>query len=439
MNKKFTTLIAVLMLFTVAERAHSAGFALIEQSVSAMGNAYAGGAAVAEDASTVFFNPAGMMKICNSNFVSGQHIVVPVLDYDDKGSKNFKEEPLTGNDGRDGGEAALVGHSYFVKNFDNCWAVGLGVGTPFGLATDYKNSWKGRYHAIRSQILTININPSIAYRFNRCWSIGAGLNVMYLHAKLSNAVDFGGILTAGEAGELSQQLDGKVFLKGNSWGYGGNIGVLWEPTCRTRFGVHYRSEIKHRVKGSERFKDVPSVLSALFHNTRTKSDITFPSSLSFSGYHEFNDCWAVLGDVTWFKWNVLKRLRFKFNNPLQPDGITTLKWQNSVRYSLGATYSPNACWKYRVGLAYDETPTPSKKYRTPRVPDEDRFWTTIGVGYDWNCCMHFDFGYAKLFAREPKIEKTTGEEGSEDFFRGALKGKYDTNTDIISFQLVYSF
>lgn len=451
MYKQFTLLLAAAAMLGISQDAHSAGFALIEQSVSGMGTAYAGGAAIAEDASHMWFNPAGMMRLCGLQTASGEHIVVPVADYDDHDSLSFiTNAPLTGNDGRDAGEAAMVGHFAVVKRWNNCLAFGLTINSPFGLVTDYKDSWKGRYHAIRSQLLTININPAIAYRFNKCWSIGAGFDVMYLHAKLSNAVDFGLIAFAATSGGAGtpQGQDGRVKLKGNSWGYGGNIGILWEPSCDTRFGAHYRSEVKHDIKGSEKFEDIPAVitgipaLNAAFQDTRVKSKVHLPMSASISGYHRLNSCWGCwefVGDVTWTKWDVLKELRFRFNNENQADGVTTLRWKNAFRYSLGAIFRPWSCWAFRLGAAYDKTPVRDKELRTPRIPDESRVWTTFGIGFQWNHCLHFDFGYAHLFVpTDPKIDKSDSTL-AEDLFRGGLHGKWDAYTDIISFGTRWNF
>lgn len=445
--KRISLLVALTAMLTYCQDGYSSGFFLIEQSVSSMGNAYAGGSAGAEDASTVFFNPAGMTKICGDEFVSGMHVVLPKARFHDDGSTYILGGSLNGGSGHDSGVVGFVPHSYFVKNYQHCGlAFGLGINAPFGLTTEYGHTWKGRYHAIRSAILTTNINPCVAMRINKCWSIGAGFNVMYIHAKFTNAVDFGliGVLQlGGEAaaalGLVPQETDGKAIIKGNSWGYGGNIGVLWEPTCRTRFGAHFRSEIKHTLKGSEKFRDVPEVFSEAFKDTRVKADITLPSQFSISGYHEFNDCWAVMGDVSWTRWKTINILRFRFNNPLQDDAETTLKWQNSFRYSLGATYRPWSCWTFRTGVSYDETPIRNEELRTPRLPGEDRFWLACGVGYQWSRCIHIDLGYAHLFLREPKVDKSDFAL-EEDLARGGLKGGYpNAKTDIVSAQLVWDF
>lgn len=497
MNKKLTWLLGAAALLGFSHQANAAGFALIEQSVSSMGNSYAGGAAIAEDATTIFFNPAGLSRICGGEMVAGFHVVVPVADYDDEGSilfpgvaagqippSNFAPgERLTGNDGRDAGEAAVVGNFYVSKQVNNCFWLGLGVTAPFGLVTDYDHNWKGRYYALRSQLLTVDINPVFAYKVNRCWSIGGGFRALYAHAKLSNKVDYGTIAwlqslnlptapTPGPGpslqqiaqtglnsdGFLPQEEDGIVQLKGNAWGWGGNFGILYEPCCGTRFGINWRSQIKLNIKGDEKFKDIPTLIAnptgasnaveaallagvqaAAATDSRAKAHLTLPDIFQISAYHELNSCWAVMADVTYTHWSLLKELRFRFNNPNQPDGVTTLKWEDAFRYAVGVTYSPNCNWKLRTGVAYDETPVRNKEYRDPRIPDNDRVWVNCGIGYQWNSCLHFDIAYAHLFVpSDPKIDKREFEL-EEEFIRGGLYGKYDAYTDIISAQLVWRF
>lgn len=475
MNKKLLMLLSSACLLFNIEKTSASGFFLIEQSVSAMGTAYASGSAYAEDASTIWFNPAGLTSVCGTQFVGGVHGVIPVIDYNDEGSlavATFTANPapppaggvpdtfqsLTsyldqGNaDGRDGGEWALVPQTYFSTQINNCMWFGVGITSPFGLVTDYSDNWRGRYHAIRSSVLTININPSLAWKINRHWSIGAGFNAMYLHAKLTNAVDFGLIaaynLGAGPAAALGlepQESDGRVEVKGNSWGYGGNAGIVYEPCCGTRVGFSYRSEVKHNVEGKEKFKEYPAGFEATprapaFVDTRATSDITLPMQLSLSGYHEFNRHFAIMGDITWTKWSSLQELVFEFDNPLQPDNVTTFQWKNSFRYSLGVHYRPNDCFIARFGVAYDETPVPNKERRTPRVPDNDRFWLATGFGYNINACTRLDVGYAHLFVSDTPIDKLTNLETTpEDWFKGGLLGEFDSKTDIISAQVVINF
>lgn len=417
--------------------AQAAGFYLIEKSVSSMGNAYAGASAAAEDVSFIAFNPASMTRFCGNQIAAGGHVVLPSSKFHNDDSP-YKPAPigglLTGGNGKDAGEPAFVGNFYASHQVNDCLWVGLGVNSPFGLVTEYGHEWVGRYYAIRSAMMTIDINPQIAYKFNDCWSFGAGFTAMYLHAKLTNAIDFG-FLTQNP--QFFQNLDGKSQLKGNSWGYGGNVGVLWEPCCGTRVGLSWRSQVRHHIKGDAKFKDVPEAFQSTFSDTRVKAKTTLPQQVALSGYYEFNPCWAVLADVTWFNWNKLRELRFTFDNGL-PDGVTTLRWENTFRYSLGFTYRPNCCWAFKVGGAFDETPVRSKEYATPRVPDSNRYWITGGIHYQWYECLGIDVAYAHVFADKSKIDKSDFAL-EEDLLRGGLRGHWNSYVNIISAQLVYSF
>ncbi len=180
-------LIAVILLFVSAGSAFAAGFALVEQSMSGLGNAYAGGAAGAEDASTIFYNPAGMTRLNGQQLIVGTHVVMPSVKFHNEGSTHVTGLPLSGGNGGDGGVTKPVPNLYYSRKVSDKFSVGMGINAPFGLATDYDKNWVGRYHAVESDVLTVNINPSIAYKITDNLSFGAGFNVQYMKAKLSNA------------------------------------------------------------------------------------------------------------------------------------------------------------------------------------------------------------------------------------------------------------
>ena len=175
---------------------HAAGFALIEQSGSGMGNAFAGAAAVAEDASTIFFNPAGMTYLPDNQLVIAAHAVMPAVVFSNNGSHR---SALTGGlatrggDGGDAGDLALLPNLYFTKSVSDRIRLGIGVNAPFGLKTEYDDGWVGRYQALKSELKTININPSIAFKANDMVSVGFGVSAMRTEATLTNAVDFGSL------------------------------------------------------------------------------------------------------------------------------------------------------------------------------------------------------------------------------------------------------
>ncbi|OGW37213.1 MAG: hypothetical protein A2Y97_11600 [Nitrospirae bacterium RBG_13_39_12] len=429
--------------------AHGAGFALIEQSVSGLGNAFAGGAANAEDATTIFYNPAGLTRLNDQQLVVGTHIIMPSAEFDNEDSTHLLQGvtgmPLLGGNGGDGGVTKAVPNAYYSKKLGDRFTFGIGINAPFGLATDYDKRWVGRYHAIESDVLTINLNPAIAYKITDNLSIGAGFSAQYIKAKLSNAIDFGTLdaigqlgLPAGALGLTPQMADGFASLEGDSWGVGYNIGLLYEFNKDTRMGIAYRSRIKQTLKGDADFSDVPAGLNPypVFKDDDIEADIKLPDSFSVSFFHSFNPQWMVMADFTWTNWSLFEELRVKFDNPYQPDSVTTENWQDSYRYSLGLTYLPDSNWILRVGTAYDTSAVADEKHRTPRIPDEDRIWTTVGVGYKFSKLVSFDLGYAHLFINDPEINKTpTG----EDAVRGGLKGTFDSHVNIVSVQLNLTF
>lgn len=434
----------------VAGNAFAAGFALIEQSARLQGYSYAGAAAVADDASTVFFNPAAMTLIDGKLVTAGLQVVVPQAEFTNQGSTYALGGALAGGNGGDGGEVGIVPALFFTESFTSGWAFGLGVNVPFGLATDYDEGWVGRYHALKSEVQTININPAAAYRINKYISLGAGVSLQYIDAEISNAIDFGGLdaanafgLGAGALGLTPQASDGNVTLAGDDWSFGFNFGLLFE--CNhgdSRLGLAYRSRIEHDIEGDAVFV-VPAPVAALqavgqFSNSSVASTVELPATASLSVYHRFNTKVAVMADVTWTEWSTLPELRFDFGNNMA-DGVTTLNWEDSFRYSLGMMYNANEKLTLRTGIALDETPIPDAASRTPRIPGEQRTWLSAGAGYQVTDRVSIDGAYSYLIVETPKIAKETGLPTNENFFRGGLTGEYDASVHIVSVQANYKF
>lgn len=417
--------------------AAAAGLAIMEQSVKGLGTAFAGGAASADDAATIFFNPAGLPLLPGSQAVAGMHFLFPSAKFKNQGSSHLTGQAMSGDEGGDAGSMIPVPNLYFSHRFNDRLSAGLGVFSPFGLSTTYDSTWIGRYHGIESDLFSLNINPTVAYRVTDKLSLGAGLNAQYLKAKLSNAIDFGTIFGAlGAPGFAPQRNDGFVTFKGDSWAWGYNLGALYEFTNETRAGIAYRSRIEHTLGGEAQFVGVPFPNpTGRFSNTGINADVTLPDSLSFSIRHKFSEEWAAMADITWTNWSTIDELRIRFDNPAESDAVTTVHWKDTFRYSLGAAYTPGA-WTFRGGVAYDQSPVPDAAHFTPRVPDNDRIWLAGGVGYKINDRISINTGYAHLFVEDPETRKTaTG----EDRFRGGLSGSYDCSVDIISAEISWEF
>jgi len=430
---------------------HAAGFALIEQGVSGMGTAYAGAAATADTVDTLFFNPAGMTRLPGTQGGVGLHLVLPQNKFENEGTTYVTGQPIPGGDGGDASSLAAVPHAYLSNQINDRTWLGLAINVPFGLTTEYDDDWVGRYHAIKSEVKTLNINPSLAFKVSDQVSLAVGASAMYLKGEFSNAMDFGllDVLDLpsnplyGWAGDTlgPGEADGKLRIEGDSWGFGFNLGALFELSEDTRIGVHYRSEVEQNIKGHAKFtlpqQAAGTLLGYAFSDTKVEADVDLPAMASISAFHQLNGEWAIMADYTWTGWSSIPELRFDFANSL-PDGITTFDWDDTNRFSLGATFRPsNVHWTYRLGVAYDESPIPNAASRSARLPDNDRVWLAIGAGFEPSKNLKIDIGYAHLFMDDPEIAKTGLE--PEDVTRGALNGSYDSSVDILSIEARYVF
>jgi long-chain fatty acid transport protein len=228
--------------------------------------------------------------------------------------------------------------------------------------------------------------------------------------------------------------DGHVEFSGNDWSYGYNVGLLLEPANATRIGVHYRSHIEHDVGGEADFTvPAPAFAAATgaFQDTGASAMLDLPDSLTLSAYHQLGERWAVLGDITWTHWSRFDQVVVRFDNPRQPPLVTPQDWEDTFRYALGVTYHPERRLILRSGLAYDETPIPNARLRSPRIPDENRVWLTFGASYQHSDTLSIDVGYAHLFIDDAAVDNT------EVITGHVLTGKFEGEVDILAAQLVW--
>ncbi len=440
-NGKRNIFLGVMASLAIPGIVQASGFALIENSASGQGNAYAGAAAHTNDASAVYFNPAGMMRLEGDQLVFAGHFVSPDSSFSNNGSVNSSTVgggPIAGiND--DGGFDALVPNFYWVTSIDDSMNFGLGVNSPFGLAIKYNDTWAGRYHAVESDLKIININPSVGYRVNDQLTVGGGLDLMLADVTLSSAVDFAALL-----GQTPGTDDGFVELTGDNLSdpaYGFNFGLQYDLSDRTTLGASYRSEVDVDVDGDADFS-VPAsaallVATGRFIDTGLKASITLPASLSLSVAHDIDDI-TFLADITWTGWSSFDELRIKFDNASQPDGVTTESWDDTLRYSVGLDYQYSPTVTLRGGIAFDETPVPSPERRTPRLPGNDRTWLSFGASYVLDETLSIDIGYSHLFVDDTKINNEL-ESNASDNVKATLTGNYDASVDILSVQLNWNY
>lgn len=404
----------------VAGPAAASGFAIGTQSGSGTGNAFAGGAAAADDASVVWYNPAAMTALPTGKHISAVgHILKPSFEFSNTGSTGVFAAPGTG-EGGNGGDWALVPNTYSSMDIDPKWRIGVGINVPFGLKTQYNQGWRGRLTALKSEIKTININPGVALKLTESISIGAGVSLQKLDAELTS---FSGAVALGD-----------VTLDADDIGYGVNFGILFQATPSTRIGMSYRSSIKYELEGTAMFN---GPAGGAFSGPVT-ADLRVPENISLSVFSALHPQWEVMGDITWTRWSRLQQLTVVRASTTAGGAagstLTTLPflWENAWRFAVGANYKPNERMKVRFGVAYDQTPTQDAT-RTPRLPDQDRTWIAAGVQYRISKAGVVDLGYAHEFIRDANVNVTVPP------FPGALVGTFENKADILTVQYTHTF
>jgi long-chain fatty acid transport protein len=434
-----------ILLFGAESPAVASGYALREQSATGLGNAFAGATAAADDIGSMFFNPASVARHPGNQIVSVASYIIPRISFETAEARTALGTSIAGGTG--GGDAApdvFIPATYALWDVHPDWKVGIGLNVPFGLETRYDDAWAGRYHAVRSRLRTITATPTVAWRVTDVLSVGAGLQIEYADAILTNAIDFGTIgAVAGIPGAAPAQQDGFADLRGSDVGVGFTMGALVEPLQGTRLGIGYRSQVALEFTGDGRFDldraGIGATLASAtgaFTNTGFNVDVTTPESLSFGVYQDINEKWSVMGELAWTHWSRFKELRIRFDNPAQPDSVTEHDWRDTMFVAAGATFRPSDKWALRAGLAFDQSPVPDRT-RTPRIPDNDRVWVSFGVAYAPTKDLEFSFGYTHIFLSDSASQLRATSPGN--VARGAFEGMSETSIDLLSAQVLWQF
>lgn len=415
----------------------AAGFALREQSPSAQGNAFAGATAGGDELSLMFFNPAALGGIDEVQLQAVATAVAPRVELDDASGSTVVPTTIggTGHNSDIAADAVLPAF-YAAVPLPGRVTLGLAVNVPFGLETNYPDGWVGRYHAVKSDLKTVNINPAFAWRATDWLSLGGGFQAQYADGTLTNAIDFGTIgAAAGVPGAAPAQQDGFSRLQGDDWAYGWNAGLIVEPLAGTRVGVAYRSEIKHTLRGEVDFTgDDDGIANLLRRSTGAFTDsdaslgLTTPASLSVGLHQDVTPKLALLAEAQWTDWSVFDQLTVKFDNPDQPDNVTEEEWHDAWFLALGTTYRATDDVTLRAGVALDQSPV-KDKYRTPRVPDENRYWLSVGAGWKPAAWLDLDAALTYIWLEDSEVDLTTADQGNT--FRGNLQADYESDIVLV--------
>jgi long-chain fatty acid transport protein len=443
-QKNSMKLITASILVAFSGAASASGFQLTEQTASGLGNAYAGQAAVAENASTIFYNPAGMTQLKEREVSGGVSAIGPNFHFHDQGSlvgtpaSGGRTGGLmgTGEGGNAGGWAGLP-NGYLSWALDKDLYVGIGVGAPFGLKTEYSTPWLGAAQATMFDVKTYNVNPSIAYRVNENVSLGLGVNWQRVEAKYDRQ-----LATLSPAYAASPL---KLTLDDDAWGW--NIGALFTVSPSTNVGVSYRSTMQYHTTGKIEVSGPSSTINSAA-SSDAKADIKLPDTFSLAVTQHLSDKWQMLGDVTWTGWSSIPKVDIMraSNTALyipslgvgQPAGATAqvldTEFRDTWRVGLGANYKYDDAWKLRFGMAYDQTPVRGASTRLVSLPDNDRVWFSFGTQWTIDKDSKLDLGATYIYIRDSQIDNNQTAQ-----YRGRVTGEYSGSAVVLGAQYSLAF
>jgi long-chain fatty acid transport protein len=356
----------------VGGTAWAGGVMLYQFGSPDVGYAAAGYAARAQDASTVFTNPAGMSRLEKSQVLGGLQALY--------GDVKFSPNSATTVTGSDGGVAVgwVPGGSIFVvQKLNQDWSIGLGSLSYFGLSQSFDDNWVGRYYVQKSTLIGMTLTPAVSYRVNNWLYLGAGLNLMY--GILDDQVAINNI---GEA-----RPDGQLKYDDQKWGYGANLGVLVEPKPGTRFGLTYLSEVKLDFGAVPEFSGLGPALELALRNSGLLTGsmdlgMTVPQMVMFSAYHELNEKWAVMGNLGWQNWSRFGKVDVQINSNNPASLTVNSNYNDTWHVALGVQYRPaiESPWMFSAGIAYDSSAVDDDK-RSVTVPMGEVLGFALGAQY----------------------------------------------------------
>nr|XP_061797934.1 long-chain fatty acid transport protein-like [Nerophis lumbriciformis] len=378
-------------------RAHPcrSGFQLAERSATGLGRAFSGESAIGDDASIIASNPAGMVFLDDREVSAGLSAILGHVNV----SGSSPIGPVSDNPLPD----TYVPFFYAAQRLNDKFSFGVATFTTYGLETDYSNSFSAGASTDLSQLISVNFNPSLSYKVNDQLSIGFGINALYADGNITSVIP-------GSGANLFN-------LEGDDFGFGYNIGILYQVNENTRFGLHYRSSIDLNINGTA---DLGAPLGGAV--VPATLDVELPDIIEFSAYHRASQKWAFHGDILWTNWSKFRELAPKTGLPIDALLAVPQNYEDTFRLSVGATYYHNETWTFRAGVAFDEGAA-NNEDRTLRIPDADRIWASIGLTYKINDNYNLDIGYTRLFGDDVPVFET--DSGGTTLFDGSAGGDVD--------------
>ncbi|EPR5026661.1 outer membrane protein transport protein [Vibrio fluvialis] len=426
-NKKFLSIAVACGLASVSNLTQAAGFQLAEYSATGLGRAYAGEAAIADNAGSQWRNPAMLTYLKGTQISAGALYVNPNVDVE--GDVSFYGS-TSSTSSSDYANDAVIPNFYISHQVNEKWALGLAFGTNYGMETELDSGFTASHFGDEAMVTTMEANANIAYQLTETVSIGGGIRYVmgegHFGAKSPAQTEALG-LTKGTT---------LKYMEGDDTSWGWQAGAAWQMTPNNRVGFAYKSEVDLKLSGSANMyvQSYGKVLSDTGYMM-----LTLPATAELSTYHQLTDQFALHTSINWTDWSSFEKLQAE----LDTMGTVMVKeenWKDNYRFAVGATYQVDPKLALRSGVAYD-TAAVSTKNRTITIPETDRIWLSVGAGYDVTEQLTLDAAFTYIFAKEADILESRGydSDNSAEKVGGQFDGQMTGNVWIVGVQASYRF
>ncbi|MGI9949671.1 aromatic hydrocarbon degradation protein [Vibrio jasicida] len=426
-NKTLLSAAVAFGLLSTSGVANAAGFQLAEYSATGLGRAYAGEAAMADNAGAQWRNPAMLTYLEGTQVSVGAIYVNPNIDVD--GTSTFVNGSNKASS-HDFAHDAVIPNFYLSHQYNDKFAIGLAFGTNYGMETDLGKDFAATNFGNQASVTSMEANLNAAYKLNEAVSIGGGIRYIIADGSI-------GAVMPPQMGLVKPTLPGQTlkYMEGDDTAWGWQVGTAWQINDNNRIGFAYKSAVDLTLEGHANglaFNPVnPNAKKA------GSMDLTLPATAELASFHQLNDQLAVHASINWTDWSSFKELVADF--PDSSDLIKSENWEDNYRFAVGTTYKLDQKWTLRSGVAYDMSAV-DDKYRTTTIPETDRLWLSVGAGYEWSKNLTLDAGFTYIFAKDAPIsEPRDASDNEAAVFGGAFEGEVTGNVWLIGVQANYKF
>lgn len=428
MNKnKITLSLAAALTLGMSANTMAAGFQLAEYSATGLGRAFAGEAAMADNAGAQFRNPAMLTYLEGTQFSIGAIYVDPNIDVE--GSVNGTQTKASNI-----ANSAVIPNFYLSHQLNDKVFLGLAFGTNYGMETELAGDYQATQFGNQAKVMSIEINPNIAYKINEQFSVGGGIRYVMGEGHFGAAASSDMPLAPGVTVPKGADLK---YMEGDDTAWGWQAGAAWQINENNRIGFNYRSEIELNLTGSA--SGAIYDLEALKKGKKPSASyagsmaLTLPATAEIASFHQLTNKVAVHASFNWTDWSSFDKLEAKIPSLYgnDPDLIKEENWEDNYRLAVGTTYQYTNKLVLRSGIAYD-TSAVSDEHRTQTIPETDRLWLSMGAGYNWSQNLTLDAGFTYIFAKDAPMNEV-------DPSLGQFKGETTGNVWLVGVQASYRF